>query len=376
MAAIDGQQVSGVIRIPMHGPGDVSGVAELFDDGAVAPSDVVAIISQTEGWIEARALASLSLQIELGRRLNIGTAEVFDRIPLMVIGMVGGLMSPHHNVLYRRFERGLSGHDIGSGSGRLVIGTADSDVLAPEVLGTLEQSKMVSQAVESAIVDAGLGEASEVACVEVKCPGLTPQRVADAERRGVALKTKNPVQANALSRAASALGIGHALGELDLDQVEESSIGVDHLLYTVKGSVSAGGEQSRCRVVVMGNSTSSLSPYRIGWGIMRDQFDVEGIGEALRRGGMSGTVPVTQDERKRITQVFINCGADATDSVRGYRHSMRSDFLAGYAGIFAKTVAHSVVSTAIGSPMPLASAGWEHQGPLGGNLVAAVIEVE
>ncbi|MGI6583627.1 MAG: ring-opening amidohydrolase [bacterium] len=61
---------------------------------------------------------------------------------------------------------------------------------------------------------------------------------------------------------------------------------------------------------------------------------------------------------------------------RGRRTTMKSDFLAGYAGIFAKAVINAIVGALIGDTMILASAGYEHQGPLGANLVAAIVETE
>jgi cyanuric acid amidohydrolase len=55
---------------------------------------------------------------------------------------------------------------------------------------------------------------------------------------------------------------------------------------------------------------------------------------------------------------------------------MHSDFLAGYAGIMAKAVANAIVASVVGDSMLLASAGFEHQGAPGSNLIAAIVQVE
>ena len=81
-----------VVRVPMSGPGDVSGVAALFDRGNVDPRHVVAIMEQTEGDPYARGYATLAMEVLLSERLGISRAEVFAKIPMMMIGGVGGII--------------------------------------------------------------------------------------------------------------------------------------------------------------------------------------------------------------------------------------------------------------------------------------------
>ena len=66
----------------------------------------------------------------------------------------------------------------------------------------------------------------------------------------------------------------------------------------------------------------------------------------------------------------------AVSSVRGRRHTMHTDFLAGYAGIIAKAVINGIVGSILGDTMILASAGWEHQGPRGASLLAVIAKAE
>jgi len=126
----------------------------------------------------------------------------------------------------------------------------------------------------------------------------------------------------------------------------------------------------------MGNSERSVSAYKVGHGVMVDQLDTAGIYHALNSAGMVVNSPLTTEQQQYITQIFVNCGADAVTAVRDRRHTLHSDFLSGYAGIIAKAVANAVVASVTGDPMILASAGNEHQGSPGSNLIAAIVSAK
>lgn len=374
-----------VFRLPMSAPEDVSGLKTLLETQQINAADIIGIIAQTEGTGYARGYTSLCMQLVLAEYLNLSPETVFDRIPMMMIGLCGGLMSPHYTVFTRRpvsADEVDSGQPSGQPSGqtgadkRLIIGAANTRVLQPEEYGTLTQIKLVAAAVKTAVADAGITDLADVHCVEVKCPAMTPARLDDAAQRGETVVSSNLGQASSFSKGASALGIALGLGEVSEDQLDNGVINRDRSLYTNRGSVSAGGEQSACRILVMGNSSRSVSKYRVGHGVMTDQLDTAGIYAALATAGMNTTTPLTPDQQQRIGQLFVNCGADAVKAVRDRRHTIHSDFLSGYAGIVAKAVANAVVASVVGDPMILASAGNEHQGAPGSNLVAAIVEAE
>jgi cyanuric acid amidohydrolase len=357
----------------MGAPEDVSGLRGLLETGKISAESIVGIIAQTEGSGYARGYSSLSMQLLLADYLKISPQAVFDRIPMMMIGLCGGLMSPHYTVFTRR---SVAAPSQSPQDKRLTVGVANTRVLKPEEYGTLTQVKLVAAAVEAAISDAGITDLDDVHCVEVKCPAMTPARLEDAAQRGVSVVSSNLGQASSLSKGASALGIALGLEEISETKLTEGVVNQDRTLYTERGSVSAGGEQSACRILVMGNSERSVSPYRVGHGIMADQLDTAGIYTALDSAGLHPSTPLTVDQQQRIVQVFINCGADAVNAVRNRRHTIHSDFLSGYAGIMAKAVANAIVAAVVGDPMILASAGNEHQGAPGSNLVAAIVEAQ
>ena len=359
----------GVYRLAMAGPDDVSELENLLNKGEIIAEEIVAIIAQTEGDGYARGYSSLSFELMLSEKMGITRKEVADRIPMLMIGLTGGLMSPHYTVFTKKSVDMEETEEK-----RLTIGIQITRVLLPEEYGTVAHVKEVAKAVKEAMKEAGITSIEDIHCVEVKCPNLTAARIADAESRGKSVVSKNFAEAGSKSKGASALGVALALGEINEEDLTDKAICNDWNLYSNVASTSAGNEQVACKVIVLGNSTKSISPFKIGSGVMKDTLDVEGAKDAFKKAGLIFEDVIPEEERERIATVFINAGADATGFIRGRRTTMKSDFLAGYQGIIAKAVVNAIVGSMIGDTMILASAGYEHQGPLGANLVAAIVK--
>ena len=77
-------------------------------------------LEQTEGDPYARGYATLAMEVLLSERLGISRREVFAKIPMMMIGGVGGIMSPHINLFVKQ-----PGGTPGGGK-RLALGVASS----------------------------------------------------------------------------------------------------------------------------------------------------------------------------------------------------------------------------------------------------------
>src|SRR3546814_8289556 len=73
--------------------------------------------------------------------------------------------------------------------------------------------------------DAAIDDPADVHFVQIKCPLLTAQRIAAADARGATVATRDTLKSMGLSRAASALGIGLAPGEIAPEQVTDAAIG-------------------------------------------------------------------------------------------------------------------------------------------------------
>lgn len=361
----------GVYKLPMAHPGDVSELEKLIAEGEINPQEIAAIIAQTEGVGYDRGYATLAFQVLLSEKLGITKQDVFDRIPMLMIGLTGGLMSPHYTVFTKYM---LDQKEIGEK--RLALGIAQTRILKPEEYGTLTQISLVADAVKKAMEDAGIDNVADVHCVEVKLPAMTGPRVKDARSRGQKLVSTDLNQASSMAKGASALGVAVALGEIKLSQIKQEDICQNWDLYSYKASTSAGGEQVACRIVLIGNSNYSQSKYYAGSGIMKDQLDLDGVKDTLRTAGLLFECMPSPEQQAKIVNVFINAGADSVGAVRGRRNTIKSDFLAGYAGIIAKAVANAVVASVVGDPMVLTSAGAEHQGHLGANLLCAIVKAE
>ncbi len=360
-----------VYRLPMASPDDVSELAKLIDNGVIDPKDICAIKAQTEGDGYSRGYSSLSFELMLSEKMGISRAEVAARIPMLMIGLTGGLMSPHYTVFTRKEVEAAE-----SGVKRFSVGVKQTRVLLPEEYGTAIQVKLVAEAVKEAMADAGIDNIADVHCVSIKCPNLTAARLADAVSRGKKCVSTNFAEAGSKAKGACALGVALALGEIQESDVTDEAICSNWNLYSNFATTSAGNEQVACKVLLMGNSAKSVSQYHIGSGVMKDTLDLAGAKAAFKSAGLKFDEVIPQGEAQRVATVFINAGADAMGSIRGRRTTMKSDYLAAYQGIFAKAVINAIVGAMIGDTMILASAGFEHQGPLGANLVAAIVKAE
>ncbi len=364
---------SAVYRVPMSSPGDMSAVADLFDSNTVAPEHVVAVLAQTEGDPYARGYATLAMQVLFSERLGRSREEIFETIPMMMIGGVGGIMTPHINLFVKR----PAAAGAAPGGLRLALGVADTRVLKPEEYGTMTQVELVADAVKRAMADAGITDPGAIECVEVKCPAMTPARVAEAQGRGKSVVNTNPAAASSLAKGACALGVAVATGEVDAARLSDGVINRDASLYSSVASTSAGGEQVACRILVIGNVEGAPGRQVAAHGMMKDQLDIHGARDAFTNAGLRLDDGVlAEEERKRIAGVFVNAGADFATHVRGRRHVLHSDFLAPFSGIQAKAVAHAVVASIVGDTLFLASAGAEHQGPPGANLICVIAETD
>jgi cyanuric acid amidohydrolase len=361
--------VANVHTVPMVGPGDVSQVAALFEKG-IAPQDVVAVIAQTEGDGYARGYASLAMEGLLSRKLAIEPREVFERIPMLMIGGTAGLMYPHVTLFTKSRVQGG-----GAGGKRLAIGVASTRRLLPEEYGTLVELDAVVEATRQAMRDVGIEDSRDIHSVQMKTPSMTPARVEEAKARGKEVCNANLLTASGMTRGAAALGAAVALGELDRNRISDKTIGADTSVFSNIGSASAGAEQHSVRVIVIGNVAGGPGNLIAAHGMMKHQLDLAGAYEAFRSAGLDvADGRLTANSQKRLRAVFCKAGGDAIPAVDGRRHTMRSDFLSAFSGHQAKAVVHAIISSIAGTTQVLANAGPEHQGAPGANQICIIAE--
>lgn len=362
----------GVHKVAMAAPSDVSELERLIADGAVDPAAIVALIGKTEGNGGAndftRGFATLSYQLMLARHLGCTPEEVGHRIAFVWSGGCEGVLSPHATVFTRRPGTGTSG----TGK-RLALGIAATRAFAPEEIGTMAVVEAVAKAVRRARDEAGIADPRDVHYVQVKGPLLTPAGMADADRRGAALVTRDPNGSKAYARGSTALGVAIGLDEIPASAVTQDAIARRMDLYSSVASTSAGGELKACEILLFGNSEGAGGSFRIGHAVLADAIDADGVRAALADAGLPDTAG--RPDPARIAAVFAKAEASPTGRIRGLRNTMLSDADINYER-HARAALGAVIASITGDPAIFVSGGTEHQCAPGAAPIAAIVRAD
>ena len=126
-----------VARISTKGPGDVSGLLRLIEQGRIDPKSIVAILGKTEGNGGVndftREYAVSALSAALAPHVDLPPHRVEQRIAFVMSGGTEGVLSPHITV-FTRDDVTDRGADDSSGK-RLSIGIAHTRDFLPEEIG-------------------------------------------------------------------------------------------------------------------------------------------------------------------------------------------------------------------------------------------------
>ena len=344
-----------VLRLPTAGPNDTAPLAAALDRGEVDPLTIVAIVGKTEGngCVNdfTRGYATLALKLLLAERLKCPMAEVEARIAIVMSGGTEGGQWPHLLVFCREATA-----EAAAGS-RLAIGVGLTRSFKPEEIGRGAQIEATSQAVASAMKDAGIVSTADVHFVQIKCPLLTKERIEEAERRGATVATDDTYHSMALSRGASALGVALALGEIE--DAPEAAVCCDWALYSRVASTSAGVELLRNEIVVLGNAPGWTGNLVIDHEVMGDAIDADAVRRVLSRLGGEAIAVLAKAE------------ASPSGEIRGRRHTMLDDSDI-HSTRHARALVGGVLAGVIGDTLLYVSGGAEHQGPPGGGPVAVI----
>ena len=357
----------GVHKLPMNSPNDVSALERLIDAGEVKPAEIVALIGKTEGNGGAndftRGFATLSYALALSKRLGLSPEEVQKRVAFVWSGGTEGVLSPHATLFTR------SDSELADGK-RLAFGVAVTRDFAPEEVGTLAEVKEVAAAVRQAQAEAGIDDPKDVHYVQVKGPLLTPAAVADADRRGAKLVTRDPNGSKPFARGATALGVALALGEVKESDLGEGVIAQRMDLFSTVANTSAGGELRNCEILLFGNSSRAGGDLRIGHAVLADVCDAEAVKTAARSAaGGDAAIPA-----ERIVAIFAKAEAPPSGALRGRRTTMLSDADINYER-HARAALGAVIASVTGDPAIFVSGGTEHQCKPGEAPIAAIVRV-
>jgi len=364
---------------PMGTPSDTSGLQQLAESGRIKPDTLVALVGKTEGtgfhddW--GRVWADVALREWTAKFLGIPVGDVAKNVIFVLSGGCPGVITPHIAAVTREWVDVPESHV--SEDKRLVVGRAGSDAIAPEEVGRMGMMHKVASAVRDAMGDAGLTDPRDVHLVMVKVPGLTVASIRDAEMRGNTVVshdlTFGPEGAGSYANDAAALGVALALGEVQESALSDDVVRRDWDLYSEVAMTSSGGEKRHGEVVVFGNSATSQSPLRIGHSVTKDFIDAEGVRSALRVAGLKFRDGLPDEsDLGRLVHVFAKSVIPGTDQVRGNRITLLDDADAYQIG---KALGGMLVASVTGRTTNYVSGGERssHQGPPGGNIVAAVV---
>jgi cyanuric acid amidohydrolase len=368
LVGLEGSLRVGVHKLPMNSPNDVSALERLIDTGGVNPAEIVAVIGKTEGNGGAndftRGFATLSYSMALGKRLGSPPEEVLKRVVFVWSGGTEGVLSPHATL----FTRAASEKSRGK---RLALGVAVTRDFAPEEVGTVAEVREVAEAVRRAQAEAGILDPSDVHYVQVKGPLLTPAAIADADRRGAKLVTRDPNGSKSFARGATALGVALALGEANESELSDAVIAQRMDLYSSVASTSAGGELKNCEILLFGNSETAGGDLRIGHAVLSDVVDADAVRAAARDaiGDRQAAIGAEQ-----IVAIFAKAEAPPNGMLRGRRTTMLSDADINYER-HARAALGAVIASVTGDAAIFVSGGAEHQCKPGEAPIAAIVRV-
>ena len=363
-----------LFRVAMDSPDDISGVVALIEEGKCRPEEIVGIMGKTEGngCVNdfSRGFSNFVLLDYFSRVTGKTRQEVEEQIALIMSGGTEGVMCPHFSV----FTKSANGGGDGSAK-RLAIASGHTADFLPEEMGRMPQVHATADLIRRLMEEAQIESAEDLHFVQVKCPLLTGDRMADASKRGKTLCTEDTYKSMGYSRGASALGVALAAGEVEENQLSDDVICKDWSLQSGVASTSAGIELMCNEAMVIGNSAAWSGDLVVGHSVMQDAIDRDAVRDAIVNAGISFDWALTPEERGRIVNVFAKCEASPDGLVRGRRHTMLDDSDINNTR-HARSVVNAVVSSVVGDPMMYVSGGAEHQGPPGGGPVAAVVRAE
>lgn len=360
-----------VFRVPMLHPGDTSGIEKLIATGTIDAEEIVAIFGKTEGngCVNdfTRGYAVLAIETMLSDKRGCTREEISRNVAIVISGGTEGGLSPHFAVFAVR-----AAGEARPGPG-LAVGVAFTRPFLPEEIGRTEQVDETSAAIMRAMAMAGIESSEDVHFVQMKCPLLTNIQVAEAAARGATTSTSDTYASMGLSRAASALGVAVALGEVSRSAITDAAIGHDLDLWSGRASASSGVELSRTEVIVLGNSARWAGNRTVHHAVMRDGIDLTAIQTVLEHAGFQPAGQLPTADAARIDAVLVKADPPRSGTIRGRRHVMWDDSDI-HATRHARALVGGVVAAAIGRTDLFVSGGAEHQGPDGGGPIAIIVQ--
>jgi cyanuric acid amidohydrolase len=356
------------VTLTTSAPDDVAELRRLLDEGALRAEDVVCVIGKTEGNGGrndfTRALAMTALEHLFAPRLGIAPEAVQERVIFSFSGGTEGVVAPHMVVLAREGERSEQPRT----EKRLAVGIGHTREFQPHEIGRMPQILETARVTWEIARTLQLDGPADVHLVQMKgaIPPFSHAQAQAAAARGIPLRCDM-----VWSRAASALGVGLALGEVAEEQLADEVVCRDWELYSSVASCSAKPGLTRTEIMVFATSHYWDGDLTIAHGVLDDILDVRGIRAVAAAAGLDVGVPPRADEVARLVGVFAKSEADPRGTIRGRRHTMLGDDDVSDTR-WSRCALAAVIASVLGDTRVYVSTRAEHHGPLGGGPLAII----
>jgi cyanuric acid amidohydrolase len=356
-----------VIAYDTANPGDVSDFSRNLARFEPARIRKLALLVKTEGNSDVNdfsrefALLSLNQAIEAH-----GGKALLDRATFLISTGCEGAMTPF-GYLFIDLEDGApvpaSGVASAGPDRALAFGCARSRSLTPEEIGTPAHAVIVSDTVQAAMRDAGVG-ADDVALVIVKTP-VTSHIPATAGA------VRNTRVTSAHSKAVGALGAGLALGEVPREKIVQEAFNTDHGLYAKRAMVFSGAELDCVEILLLANRPGAAGDLSVHTGFLRDVLDARGLRDMYKAAGCAFDADGQVADAERVVATLIKAGSAPDGKVRGVRTTMKSSHLDMDKHV--RAAMSGIIGSILGSTRTFISANTVHQAPPGGGLCACIV---
>jgi cyanuric acid amidohydrolase len=357
---------SSVYVYPTQHPGDVSGMRDLIDSGAIDPSTIQGVMITHEGDLVANHFALLEVANLLSQKTGLPRDTIADTVPIQAMAGACGFMVPHTAVFVRRTVDGT-----GTGDKRFAVTGACTRRFEPHEVGSLAYVHEISEIVGRLMREVDVESPADVHLVFVKAGWPNPH-LYKTEGRHKHLLTDDWWEAGALARGGAALGVALALGEIKKDELSEERILQDSsVLYSTVAHCSSTEDRISAAVILFANSRQSTSSLAIGHGVLEDGLDKAGVKNILRNMGFQFDGCPSPKDLERIRYAWLKPKTAEAPALRGHRHTlMTHPALGPIWWMVEKAPVHAMVSSVLGTTVIEVATGAEHQGPPGKPLLA------
>lgn len=407
-------------KFPTSSPSDTTPLTSLLKLGYTR-SDILGIIGKTEGngcvndfsrtlaafvW-ENLLLQDIETETSTGTSgTSTGTSGTSTGGTSVVIfsGGTEGVLSPHVTFVVRERQQQENENEKGEGKEKrtglkAVVGRTWQ--LQPWEIGGKSQVDCVAVTVRKMLEEEKI-RPEQVALVLVKCPLLTSEKIAkihafSSSSRNEQLITSDTYESMALSRHASAIGVGVGLRELAPERVEE--VLNNGTFHSSRASCSSGAELEACHILILANDDNNNNPspssppspspsteekeeeaeksqpptlYRAFPGTMSSAIDITNLQTLLH----TALTPLPPYTSASLIQIFAKAEADPTGMInRKYRHTMLTDSDV-QSTRHARAAVGGLIAGVSGDCCVYVSGGAEGQGPRGGGGLCVVVRWE